>query len=119
VLQALDYTLALGGHLYVFVHNNTSESNNAPYTAEKVGVGAKVRNGKVYGIPVKIWDEWVRIAVLMKKSRFLMSRHCQGQMKNRLKGRVNCPMAGGAKVSLSMGVQVGMGSLSLMSQCEP
>jgi len=34
VLQALDYTLRPGRHLYVFVHN-TSESNNAPYTAEK------------------------------------------------------------------------------------
>jgi len=48
---------------------------------KKVGVGAKVRNGKVYGIPVKIWDEWVKDSGIDEESRFLMSRHCQGQMR--------------------------------------
>jgi len=63
----------------------------------------------VYGIPVKIWDEWVKDSGIDEEITLLNVQALSGaDAKNRLKGRVNCPMAGGAKVSLSMGVQVGM-----------
>jgi len=85
VLQALDYTRP-GGHLYVFVHITHLNRIMHHIQRKKVGVGAKVRNGKVYGIPVKIWDEWVKIAIDEEITLLNVQALSGADAKNRLKG---------------------------------